>query len=374
MRTPIHSYHRQHARRMVDFHGWEMPLYFDGIVKEHRTVRTSVGFFDVSHMGKILLHGLTVATRFRDVIPGKLPTKGGICRYTHLLRDDGTILDDVILTCLSSNQYLCICNAGARNSVLAFFETHLGQEYYSDLTTELVCLALQGREAEATLQPLVMDTLSDLRPFRGLGTETRGRVPVEAEGWAPLSVPLTSEIDDNPQALYLTRTGYTGEDGFEIFASNGLGKALWARLVEEGGISPVGLGARDTLRLEKGYLLSGQDFDGSQTPLQVGYERLIDWDHDFVGRDALSRQKEAGGYERLMGIRLAGRGVPRSGQRIWHKGRVVGRLTSGTISPTLGVGIGLGYLEPSAAREGTEVGVEIRQRHVAARVTKPPFL
>lgn len=374
MRTPLHDFHVASAQRMVDFHGWEMPLYYEGIVKEHRAVRMAVGFFDVSHMGKLLLAGATVAGELRRLIPSKLPRKEGVCRYTHLLRDDGTILDDVIIISLGPNRYLCVCNAGPRERVVRWFRDRLPTTPCRDRTTELVCLALQGPEAEAALQPLVDIPLGKVRSFRGAATDTPFGVPPETEGWAPLSSLLELEGDLAPASLYVTRTGYTGEHGFELYAPNALGRTVWTRLVEGDGVQPVGLGARDTLRLEKGYLLSGQDFDGRQTPLHVGYDWLIDWDHDFVGRDALLELREEGAFPKLRGIRLTDRGVPRPGQTLWRKGAEVGWLTSGTLSPTLKVGIGLGYLPREATEPGTEVQVAVRGRRVDASVVEPSFL
>lgn len=374
MRTPLHDLHVASARRMMDFHGWEMPLYYEGIVKEHRRVRTRVGFFDVSHMGKLLLDGPSAAEELQALIPSNLPRGGGVCRYTHLLDRDGTILDDVIFICVGPNRYLCVCNAGPRERVIRWFRDRLAATPCRDRTTELVCLALQGPEAEATLQPFVNVPLGKVRPFRGAVTDTSLGVPSETEGWAPLSRLLGLEADLTPASLYVTRTGYTGEDGFELYAPNALGRAVWTRLVEGEGVQPVGLGARDTLRLEKGYLLSGQDFDGAQTPLHVGYGWLIDWDHDFVGQDALVELKDKGAFPTLRGIRLTDRGVPRPGQTLWQKGAEVGYLTSGTLSPTLKIGIGLGYLPREAAEPGTEVQVSIRTRRVDASVVETPFL
>jgi aminomethyltransferase len=243
-----------------------------------------------------------------------------------------------------------------------------------DHTTELACLALQGPEAERTLQPLSDSPLEDLRFFRGTLTGAPKRVPLETKGWGSLADYLGPGSSHDPRAYYVTRTGYTGEDGFEIYASNPLGVALWTALVEESGVPPVGLGARDTLRLEKGYLLSGQDFDGRQTPFEVGYERVVHWDHDFVGREALRTQEGETGYPRLQGVQLCEPGVPRPGHAVWQGDHQVGTLTSATLSPTLGVGIGLGYLEDAARAPGQPLEVEVREKRLRAEATKPPFV
>lgn len=370
MHTPLFPYHQAHARRLVDFHGWEMPLYFSGIRAEHLAVRSHAGLFDVSHMGKIRLTGSI--SDLQSLLPSRLPPAEGGCRYTFLLDDQGRILDDVILCRLSKGSYLCVCNAGPRERVLAWFRKRMGRSQVEDHTSDLVCLALQGPEAANSLQPLSSSPLSGLRPFRGVLTGLPDDVPVEIKGWASLSDFL--ELGATERAYYLTRTGYTGEDGFEIYAPNPLGVTLWRALVEQSGVPPAGLGARDTLRLEKGYLLSRQDFDGSQTPFEVGYERLLHWDHDFVGRDALRRWKGKAGYPRLQGIRLREPGVPRPGYAVWQRDREVGTLTSGTLSPTLGIGIGLAYLEDGAREAGQALEVEVRRKRLKAVATKPPFI
>ncbi len=372
MHTPLFPYHQTHARKLVDFHGWEMPLSVSGIWAEHRAVRSHAGFFDVSHMGKI--HLIEVASELQSLVPGRLPAKEGGCRYTFLLDDQGRILDDVILCRLSDASYLCVCNAGPRERVVAWFQDHLGESHVQDHTADLVCLALQGPDAEGILQPLSRSPLNELRSFQGALTEAPDTVPVETEGWASLSDYLGLGASLPPRAYYLTRTGYTGEDGFEIYAPNRLGVALWRTLVDESGVPPVGLGARDTLRLEKGYLLSGQDFDGHQTPFEVGYDRMVHWDHDFVGREALRARKGKRGYPQLQGVRLREPGVPRPGYAVWEEGRKVGTLTSATLSPMLGVGIGLGYLEDGLRSPGHRLEVEVRKRRLEAEAAKLPFV
>ncbi len=372
MHTPLFPYHQTHARKLMNFHGWEMPLYFSGIRAEHHAVRSHVGFFDVSHMGKI--HLSEAALELQSLVPGRLPVKEGGCRYTFLLDDQGRILDDVILCRLSGTSYLCVCNAGPRERVVAWFQDHLGKSHVQDHTADLVCLALQGPDAEATLQPFSSSPLSELRSFQGALTEAPDAVPVEAKGWVSLSNYLDLGEGLPPRTYYLTRTGYTGEDGFEIYAPNRLGVALWRALVNKSGVPPAGLGARDTLRLEKGYLLSGQDFDGHQTPFEVGYGRMVHWDHDFVGREVLRGWKGKTGYPRLQGIRLREPGVPRPGNVVWQRDRRVGILTSGTFSPTLRVGIGLGYLDSGARSPGQHLEVEVRARRIKAEAKDPPFV
>ena len=280
-------------------------------------------------------------------------------------------MDDVILCRLLEDLYLCVCNAGTHDRVVAWFLEHLGREAVRDHTAELVCLALQGPDAARILQGLSRVPLDGLKPFRGIPTQLPGAPPVETEGWVSLAQLLGAGAAD--ASYYVTRTGYTGEDGFEIYAPNPLGVRIWEELVGRLGVPPIGLGARDTLRLEKGYLLSGQDFDGRQTPFEVGYERVVRWDHPFLGDRALLEWKERSDYPRLQGIQLRGRGVLRPGQTVWRGDREVGFLTSGTFSPTLQVGIGLGYLDPDVSLRGERVTVEVRGNRLEAEVRPPPF-
>lgn len=377
LQTPLGVFHTEHAKRLVDFHGWRMPLYFSSILAEHHAVRRDVAVFDVSHMGDLLLTGAAGAEALEGAIPSSLPSVNQ-ARYTHLLRRDGTILDDVMIVGLDRHQYLCVCNAGRTTEVTRWFARFVGSAEVRDLTSDLVCLAVQGPRAVEALENLLEEALSGLRRFQGLVARLRAMEasavsPREMEGWVPLHARLGVGTSGERSELYVTRTGYTGEDGFEVYADSGLGLALWRALVDAQ-VTPAGLGARDTLRMEKGYLLSGQDFDGRRTPLEAGYEWLIAWDHDFVGREPLLQLKQRGSYPRFVGVQLLDRGVPRAGASVLRRGEVVGSLTSGTLSPTLGVGMGLGYVEKDASAPGTAVEVEIRGRQHEAETIRLPFV
>lgn len=362
-----------------------MPLYFESVIAEHHATREKATIFDVSHMGKIVLSGKGVWEKLQRLIPSVLPLRKNAGKYTHLLNESGEIIDDIIITCVAKEAYLCICNAGTTRRVFQWFTERLGEKLSYDMTSILVCLAIQGPRSRSMLEKAISHTLMGLHRFQGLlsnlqpGLADAVGVPLEIEGWGPFSLSMGLRKEKKAQPLYITRTGYTGELGFEIFAPNTLGKAIWSVLLSphtdnDDGVIPAGLGARDTLRLEKGYLLSGEDFDGRQTPLEVGYEWLIDWAHDFVGRKALLQLKREGGYRRLVGLKLRDKGVPRRGNGVYWAGEKVGSLTSGTFSPTLGVGIGLGYLEPNAAKAGRQVKLKIRGTERRATVVKTPFL
>ncbi len=379
---------------MIEFGGWEMPLQYSGILEEHLAVRRAVGLFDVSHMGKLLVGGKSARAFLDGLSANDVPLRPGRAKYTHLLRADGTILDDVIVTCLAPSQYFVVCNAGPRPAVLAWLGSHRPADVLiDDLTASHLCLALQGPKAPELLARLTPFDVAALKPFWGAVIDFRSKaaggpetgVPSEAEGWGSATQdPLMAAahegggtpISGGPGFL-VTRTGYTGEAGFELFPPAAPGRALWERLISEGAdleIRPVGLGARDTLRLEKGYLLSGQDFDGRQTPLEVNSDWVVKWDRAFVGREALERQRTRGDYRRLVGLRMEDKGIPRHACPVLADGRAVGAVTSGTMSPSLRVGIALASVDPAHAAVGGHLDVDIRGVAHPAQIVRLPFL
>ena len=385
LRTPLYDLHTSAGATFIEFGGWEMPLQFSGIVAEHLAVRAGAGLFDVSHMGKLLITGPSAWGFLDRLSANDVPKKANRARYTHLLDDEGQIIDDVIITCLGPDRFFMVCNAGPRERVLAWMQDHGQGAGIEDLTFEYLCLALQGPKAARVLQLLTQHDVGSIKGFSGaycelllgerLGTgRTSGAPPPEMVGRGPFPAVGERDVED---FCFVTRTGYTGEDGFELFPPKAMGTAVWSRILAAGqqaGIQPIGLGARDTLRLEKGYLLSGTDFDGRQTPLECASEWLVKWDHDFIGRDALHRQKERGDYDHLVGLLLRDRGVPRHECQVLQAGRSVGTVMSGTMSPSLKTGVALARVRPEAAGEGTELAVVVRDRRLHAVVKKPPFL
>ena len=373
LRTPLFEWHTAHGARVVEFGGWDMPLQYTGIVEEHLAVRRAAGLFDVSHMGKLLLEGAGTADLVNRLSTNDIPAAPGRARYTHLLDERGRILDDVIFTCLGPDRFLCVCNAGPRPRIVEWIHRHLGGQRLTDITPDFLCLALQGPRAAEVLGRLTAFDLAPLRPFRAAAIPMAPGIAVPPETVGRGAHPALSA----PGTILATRTGYTGEDGFELFPPSSVAHPVWEAILRAGGdlgIRPVGLGARDTLRLEKGYLLSGQDFTGSETSLETSSEWLVKWDHTFVGREALLEQKRRGGYRRLVGLKLLDRGVPRHGHRVLAGGREVGLVTSGTLSPSLRIGIALGFLEPESTAAGTGVAVDIRGEARRAEVVMPPFL
>ena len=393
-RSPLYEWHRAAGARFIEFGGWEMPLQYSGIVEEHLTVRQAVGLFDVSHMGKIFVEGPTAHTFLDHLSANDVPTSPGKARYTHLLREHGTILDDVIVTCLAPYRFLLVCNAGPRNAVWSWLKSHATADVvFLDRTLERLCLALQGPRAPELLQRFTSVDLSRVKLFAGVtidfvppapwGARPRA-VPPEIEGWGKsdlsgIAVPPARDpsVASGRASFLVTRTGYTGEAGFELFPTAAEGSWVWESLLQSGvdlGIKPIGLGARDTLRLEKGYLLSGQDFDGHQTPLEVNCAWVVKWGRPFIGRKALEAQRTRDDYPRLVGVRMEDRGIPRPGHRVLSRGVDVGHVTSGTMSPSLRVGIALASVDRGHAAPGTSLQIDVRGTPHAARVVPLPFL
>lgn len=355
-RTPLHEEHVALGAKIVGFAGWEMPVQYPaGITAEHNAVRTAAGLFDVSHMGEVEVRGeraLDFVQHLTTNDASKLEV--GQAQYSSLLREDGTMLDDLIVY-RQPDHYLLVVNAANREQDVEWIERHaeaFGIEI-RDRSDDVALLALQGPAAERILQQLTDEPLSEIRYYRF----RTGRV--------------------NGGEVLISRTGYTGEDGFELYVPAEAAAALWRRLLQVGapeGLQPVGLGARDSLRLEMGYLLYGNDADHRHTPLEAGLAWTVKLDKgDFIGRDALVKQKEAGVERRLTGFRLLERGFPRRGYALRVDGEPVGEVTSGVLSPSLGYGIGLGYLPPAAAKPGTRIEVVIRDQAIPAEVVRPPF-
>ncbi|OYT60042.1 glycine cleavage system protein T [Euryarchaeota archaeon ex4484_178] len=364
--TALHDIHIELGAKMTEFAGFHMPLWYKGIIEEHRAVRESVGVFDVSHMGDLLIVGAEATDFLSYILPTdfhKVPPMKAT--YTAFINHRGILIDDTIVTKINDERYLIVPNAATTELIYNWIYS-LGGGYnikVKNLSSEYSCLAIQGRNAEKLLQRLVKDDLSKLGFFNAILAEAKG-LKIE-----------DNEISGNK--LFISRTGYTGEDGFEVIVPNNNAKHLWELIMRVGkdfGIEPCGLGARDTLRMEKGFLLSGQDFHPyhePRTPLEAGISWIVDWEHEFIGKDILIEMKKEKKYELFRGILMKERGVPRSGYKIYHEDEEVGYLTSGTLSPTLNIGIGLGYIKRPYIKVGTEVYVDIRGRKVKGEIRKP---
>ncbi|MFM1798341.1 MAG: hypothetical protein RLZZ117_619 [Cyanobacteriota bacterium] len=343
---------------MVPFAGWEMAVQFGGLVQEHNAVRHHCGVFDISHMGVLCLRGANVKDALQRLVPTDLHRIGpGEACYTVLLNEAGGIRDDLIIYDRGPEEALIVINAACAEADTAWLREALEPQgiQISDRKGDGVLLALQGPEAPARLEALLDDSLEGLPRFGHREAVLRG------EG-----------LDGEP--VFVARTGYTGEDGFELLLQRAQGLALWERLLAEG-VVPCGLGARDTLRLEAAMHLYGNDMDDATTPLEasLGWLVHLEMPADFIGRVALERQTAEGVGRRLVGIKLKGRAIARHGYPVLHAGEVVGEVTSGTWSPTLGEAIALATVPAALAKVGTELAVEIRGQAQPATVVKRPF-
>jgi aminomethyltransferase len=354
-RTPLYETHRALGARLTEFAGWELPVQYSSILAEHRAVRTSVGLFDLSHMGEIELRGPHALEVCQELLVSDVARlQLWQAHYSVLCYPDGGIVDDVIVYRLAADRYLFCVNAANSEKDYAWMHAqNHGRAELINRSDEYALLAIQGPLAATVLQRLTSLDLAHLRRY-----------------WC-----ATGEVGGVPAIV--ARTGYTGEDGFELFVSTHQGVTVWHTCLDAGrheGIVPVGLGARDTLRLEAGYLLYGNDIDAQTTPLEAGLQRLVAFAKPtFLGREALWRQHQGGVSRQLVGLRLHDSGVPRHGYTLWSGDQAVGYVTSGTLSPSLGTGIALGYVPPAYAAVGTPLAVDIRGRHAHGQVVKRPF-
>lgn len=343
-RSPLHELNERLGARFVDFGGWEMPVQYESVLAEHRAVRESVGLFDVSHLGRFALTGTGARQALSRLLCNDIDhIEPGRCQYTLLLNDRGGVIDDLIVWWRTESEFWVMPNAANHERVMASFESE-GYVEVTDLQDETVLLAVQGPGAPALIED-VLGTAPGR--FRNVTTEW-GDGMVSAAG-----------------------TGYTGEAGAELCVATPLGEELAKAFLDAGAI-PCGLGARDTLRLEAGLTLWGEDIDESTTPLEAGLDFAVSLDHEFVGRDRLVEQSELGLERRLAGFVLDGRGIPRHGHVIRSAAGGEGTVTSGNLSPILQSGVGLAYLSPPV-EVGDEIEVSIRDRWVPGRVVEPPF-
>jgi aminomethyltransferase len=355
--TPLDAQHRANGARMVPFAGWQMPLEFGGIAAEHQAVRSTAGLFDVSHMGQIEVAGRRAVAALQRACcndAGRLQL--GHAQYSGLLTDEGTFVDDLVVYRLGPSHFLLVVNASnvAKDvEWLTRVAGELGDVAVVDTSRRYALLALQGPASASVLSTLTGADIDHLRSYAFTYGEVAGA-----------------------RAL-IARTGYTGEDGFEIFVPPATAGAVWGALLEAGapkGVVPCGLGARDTLRLEAGMRLYGQDIDDTTTPLEAGLGWIVGWDKGpFTGLDRLREQRSNGTERQLVGFELQGPGIARQGHAVWSGGAAVGHVTSGTLTPFLKKAIGLAYVPPTAAAVGHSLDIDIRGRRVAAVVTPLPF-
>lgn len=357
-RTSLFALAVELKARMTGFSGWEMPVQFSGIGQEHQAVRTAAGMFDISHMGKFALKGKDVLSQILNLVPSDLSRlKRGEAQYTVLLNPQGGIIDDLIfyyqgLDLDGDQRWMIIVNAATTLKDKTWMIDHLDrtQIRFEDYSLSKALIAVQGPDAVRHLQAFVDADLAPIKAFGHLEANVLG------------------------QPSFLARTGYTGEDGFEVMVDPEVAIELWRSLLASG-VTPCGLGARDTLRLEAAMALYGQDIDDTTTPLEAGLGWLVHLDTkgDFIGRSVLEQQKKSGVTRRLVGLQMQGRNIARHDYPVLHDGQKVGIVTSGTLAPTVGYPIALAYVSIGLAQIGQSLEVEIRGKRYGAIVVKRPF-
>lgn len=357
-RTPLYELSLAQKARFTPFAGWEMAVQYEGLKQEHDTIRKGVGMFDISHMGKFALSGQKLKAQLQFLIPSDLAQiKAGEAQYSVFLNENGGIIDDIIYYDQGINeqgeeQGILIVNAETKEKDRNWLFAHLDFKMIKlqDLSDGQVLIAVQGSSACEILNPLVSADLTPLRAFAH----------------------VTTTLFEKP--AFFARTGYTGEDGFEIMTDHQTGQKLWRSLLEKG-VKPCGLGARDTLRLEAAMCLYGQDIDETTTPLEAGLKWLVHLDRkgDFIGRKHLEQQIIEGVKKRLVGLKMEGKHIARHGYSVSIEGQKIGEITSGTFSPTLNYGIALAYLPTAFSKIGQRVEIDIRGKNYPATVVKKPF-
>jgi aminomethyltransferase len=355
--TPLRERHDALGAKLIEFGGWLMPVQYRGILEEHRAVRERAGLFDLSHMGELFVEGPEAGAALAEALVTNPPTLAiGRAHYSMIVADDGGIIDDLIVYRLGEQSYLVVANASnaqvVSDTLAERIEGHRAILDDRSLATALV--AIQGPRAQEILQPLTDVALEGVR-YYGIA---EGRVA---------GIPAL-----------IARTGYTGEDGFELFIETSRAGELWDALMAAGspkGLIPIGLGARDTLRLEAGMPLYGNELDRDTNPYDAGLGRVVklDKEGDFVGRSALEKVAGNGPGKKLVGLRITGRGIARHGYPIYRDARETGVVTSGTHSPTIGGPIAMGYVAPGDDEPGTILGIGIRDGRVPAEVVPLPF-
>jgi len=351
-RTPLYEEHVHLGAQMTNFGGWVMPLQYSSIREEHRAVREAVGLFDLSHMGELRVKDESLAQQVvtRDLTrlrPGRI-------QYAMLCNEAGGIIDDVLAYAVAEGGYLMVVNAGNQDGDFDWIAAHSskGADPVVNVGRDWSLIGVQGPRAVGLVQRLTPSELGSLKYYAFI----EGKV---------------ADV-----ACMISRTGYTGEDGFELFCGNEDAVRLWRALLEEGqadGIRPAGLGARDTLRLEAGMRLHGNDIDASTNPLEAGLDWTLSLDKDFIGRDAIVKDRQHGLSRVLVGFKMLDRSIPRHGYAVVDDGQRVGTVTSGNVSFTLGYNIGMAYVPPTLAEPGTRFGVDVRGTAAPAEVVALPF-
>ncbi|MFC4411136.1 glycine cleavage system aminomethyltransferase GcvT [Chungangia koreensis] len=355
-RTPLFCLYSNYGGKTIDFGGWELPVQFSSIKDEHEAVRTRAGLFDVSHMGEIFVEGPDSLNYLQKLVTNDVSKlTEGRAQYTAMCYPDGGTVDDLLIYKFNDERYLLVVNASNIEKDFEWMNNHAeGNVTITNRSAEFALLALQGPKAEGILQKMTDVDLSEVKPFR-----------------------FVEKVDVSGSSVLLSRTGYTGEDGFELYTTPEAAVRLWSKILEVGqdeGILPCGLGARDTLRFEACLPLYGQELSKDISPLEAGVSFVVKLqkESDFIGKQALAEQKEAI-PRKLVGIEMIDKGIPRTGYALFKGEEKIGEVTTGTQSPTLKKNIGLGLVKTEFANIGEEITVEIRGKQLKAVVAETPF-
>lgn len=358
LRTPLYNLYKEYGAKTIDFGGWDLPVQFSSIKAEHEAVRTKAGLFDVSHMGEIEIKGTDSLSFLQKMMTNDVAKMSvGDAQYTAMCNENGGTIDDLLIYKLADHHYLLVVNAANTEKDEQWLRTHVeGDVQIENVSEKYALLAVQGPVAEQVLQKLIPDTnLGLIRPFS-----------------------FEQDVVVFGKKVLLSRTGYTGEDGFELYCQPKDASDLWREILrvgQEEGIIPCGLGARDTLRFEACLVLYGQEISETISPLEagIGFAVKLNKEVDFIGKAALKSQKEAGIPRRLVGLEMIDRGIPRHGYPVWKDETQIGEITTGTQSPTLQKNIGLALIHASEAKIGEELEIEVRRKRLKARIISTPF-
>lgn len=353
--TALIETHKKLGAKIVPYAGYNMPVSYEGVNIEHRTVRENLGVFDVSHMGEFLVSGPNALELIQKICSNDASKlKDGQAQYAYMPGADGGIVDDLIIYRLNAEKYLLVVNASNIDKDWNWISQHnsMGADL-RDLSDEMSLLAIQGPKAIEAMQSLTEVDLSAIKFYHFEIGEFAG-----------------------VENVIISATGYTGSGGFELYCKNHQVEQIWKKVFEAGaeyGIKPIGLAARDTLRLEMGFCLYGNDIDKTTSPIEAGLGWITKFNKEFINSEALKKEKEEGPKRKLIGFELTEKGIPRQGYEITKDGKTIGKVTSGTMSPSLGKPIGMGYVETSYSTPGTEISIQIRNKPVAAVIVKTPF-
>lgn len=357
-RTPLYPLYEEYGAKTIDFGGWDLPVQFSSIKEEHEAVREKAGIFDVSHMGEIVVKGKESAAFLQKMMTNDLSKlKEGRAQYTAMCYENGGTVDDLLIYRLGPNDFLLIVNAANTEKDYDWLTQHAeGEVEIENVSDQYALIAIQGPKAQDILQKITTDTdLGEIKFFA-----------------------FRQNVDLNGAKALVSRTGYTGEDGFEIYCKPEDAISLWKNLLEAGkdeGILPCGLGARDTLRFEATLPLYGQELSPEISPLEagIGFAVKLNKEADFIGKEALAKQKEEGVPRKLVGIEMLDRGIPRNGYPVYSDDEEIGFVTSGTQSPTLKKNIGLALIKSEYSETGKELEIAVRKKRLKAKIVETPF-